>query len=344
MTETEQQIDGTPEQRWQRVFESRNAFATIIDQVASEQSGSFRARVHEISRFFKNDGTFESAIVRPDVIAFAAPLLASPGHEPASEKHLTSAAENGLSSLYCQPSFVQRFFQLMIYPALLAIAGFAIYLGFAFFVAPEFEQMFAEFGIELPTATIFMLNFASLLRRFAWLIGTVLVAFTLISVLWYLKPNLFVPRLRSLERTFSNRRHMMADVALHSAQLRSMGLSSQQAFDAATSGSVTSSLEQQTIGSPPAASDHDQIDGSQVIGSSGFALLSFAIQQPATEANNRMLFEVADCYRRRIVTVSDWWVQWLVFTFQWGIMVSIGFLVLSIFMPLISIVSGLTGG
>lgn len=344
MTETKQQPEGTPEQRWQPAFEARDAFATIIDQLASEQSGSFRARVREISRFFKNDGTFESAIVRPDVIAFAAPLLNSTGHEPVSEKHLTWAAENGMSSLYCQPTSVQRFFQLMIYPALLAVAGFGIYLGFAFFVAPEFEQMFKEFGIELPTVTNFILDSARVLRRFAWLIGTLLVAFALFSVLWFFKPGLFVPRLRSLERVFSNKRHIMADVALHAAQLRSMGLSSQQALTTATSVSTKSSLKLQTSPSPPDLTHDEPIDGLQMIESPAFALLSFAIQQPATEANNRMLFEVADCYRRRIVTVSDWWVQWLVFGFQWSIMACVGFLVLSIFMPLISIIGGLTGG
>ncbi len=337
------QFENEPVQRWQRVYESRESLAGMIEQATRTQSSSLRARVREVSRFLRQDGTFESAIVRPDVIAFTAPLLESSGREGLTEGQLVRATQTGLNSIYCQPSSIQRFLQLMIYPALLAVASIAMYLGFALFVAPEFERMFVEFQIQLPSATTSLLASARIVRQFAWLIGLLLCALVLVATLWLLKPGMFMPRLGFLDQVFSNERQKMAELAMHAAQLRSIGLSSSQALEAVTTGAVRSSPEEEPNPSYADYVDNDLID-KNIIQSPKFALLDYAIRQPTSPENNRMLLEVADGYRRRIVNLSDWWVHWLVFGFQWMIMACISFLVLSIFMPLISIISGLTGG
>jgi type II secretory pathway component PulF len=328
-------------QRWQRVYDCRDTYSDTINRVASTQSSLLQARVRAVSSFFKKDGSFESAIVRPDVIAFAEPLLASIEHDRVSDQHFESAAHSGLNCLYAQPSAVQRFFQLMIYPAVLGITGFAMYLGFAFFVAPEFEEMFSEFGIELPGITRSLLISAKFVRQFGWLIAAILVTFTLMSVLWRLKPNVFVPRLKLLENIFSNDRLRMANLALHAAQLRNMGLSSEQARTAAVHAFDTDPIHATELSRNHVT--QNQAGNTIMLQSSEFSLLHLAIHQPANPTWNRMLFEVADSYRRRILTRSDWWVQWLALTFQWAIMAFVGLLAVSIFMPLISIIGGLTG-
>lgn len=338
------QFENEPVQRWQRVYESRESLAGMIEQATRTQSSSLRARVREVSRFLRQDGTFESAIVRPDVIAFTVPLLESSGREGLTEGQLVRATQTGLNSIYCQPSSIQRFLQLMIYPALLVVASIAMYLGFALFVAPEFERMFVEFQIQLPSATTSLLASARIVRQFAWLIGLLLCALVLVATLWLLKPGMFMPRLGFLDQVFSNERQKMAELAMHAAQLRSIGLSSSQALAVVTRVSVRSSTRQKAVPFRTDHADSDPIDTSNNIQSPKFALLDYAIRQPTSPENNRMLLEVADGYRRRIVNLSDWWVHWLVFGFQWMIMACISFLVLSIFMPLISIISGLTGG
>lgn len=343
MAETATQFETPPEQRWKLVWERREAFADVIDLAARAHSVTVRGRARQVSSFLRRDGSFESAIVRPDVIAFTQPLVTDIRSQAIADEQLAWAASNGLNSLNCQPSSIQRLSQLMIYPALIAIAGFAIYLGFAFYVAPEFEQMFEEFGIELPSATRTLFGLASSIRSVGWLIGIVLVASLLVAILWLRVPGAFISRFRFLEKAVQNKRQVMADLAFHAAQLRTIGLSAQQAFAAASSAAGLPSANQ---GSPAMALEADAnelSDGSGDVRVPGYALLQLAMRRPANHANDQMLFEVADCYRRRIVTVSDWWIQWLAYGFQCFVIACVMFIVLSMFMPLFSIIGGLTG-
>ena len=147
------QFESTPQQRWKVVHERRDALAEMIDKAAKAQPRTVRGRLRAVSQFLRRDGSYDGAIVRPDVIAFTQPLLVSGDQPTLSDEQLAWAASNGLNSLSYQPATIERLSQLMIYPTMIALASFGIYLGFSFFVAPEFEQMFYEFGIELPALT-----------------------------------------------------------------------------------------------------------------------------------------------------------------------------------------------
>lgn len=284
-----------------------------------------------MSSFLKRDGSYDAAIVRPDVIAFTQPLFQSGGDGALSDELLESAVSVGLNSLNCQPSNIERLSQLMIYPVVVIIASIGIYVGFAFFVAPEFEQMFEEFGIELPALTEQLLDSASIVRSFGWLVVIMMVALLTIGILWLLLPGAFISRIKFLSNLLENKRQVMADVALHAAQLRTMGVSANQAF-------VAASLAAGLSGRKP-----EETFDANTIQTPGFNLLEYALRQPSNYANNRMLAEVADGYRRRTTTVSDWWIHWLVYGLQWLVMLSVLFMITSMFMPLISIIGGLTG-
>ena len=135
----------------------------------------------------------------------------------------------------------------------------------------------------------------------------------------------------------------MAELAFHAAQLRSVGLSAQEAFAVANvAAGQTSSIDTTKAKQFNGSAGEANGDSTQ-IRISGYALLELALQKPANYANDRMLLEVADSYRRRIVTVSDWWIHWLMYGVQLMVMACVFFMVVSMFMPLISIVSGLTG-
>jgi type IV pilus assembly protein PilC len=57
----------------------------------------------------------------------------------------------------------------MIYPLVVFLAGLVVLVLFLVFVLPEFEALFANFDIELPTITRAALGFARILVSFWWL-------------------------------------------------------------------------------------------------------------------------------------------------------------------------------
>ena len=191
--------------------------------------------------------------------------------------------------------------------------------------------MYEEFGIELPVTTNWLLGSARIVRSFGGLVAIMLGVSLLIAIAWLLVPGAIISRIPFLKNSLNNKRQVMAELAFHAAQLRSIGVSANQAFAAANFAAGLSSTKTEAV-----------VDEDTAIRTPGYELLQFALQQPANYANDRMLMEVADCYRRRIVTVSDWWIHWLVYAMQCFVMLCVLFMVVSIFMPLISIVGGLT--
>lgn len=300
--------------------------------MASAQPRQIRHRVREVAKFFKRDGSYEAAIIRPDVIGFAQPLIASASEETPSDEQLKWAAANGINSLDCQPSNLERFSQLMIYPAVVLFASVGIYVGLAFFIAPQFEQMFEEFGLELPAATNLLLGSARFVRSFGWLVAILMTAMLVLAFVWLLLPGAIISRIKFLKNLFENKRRVMADLASHTARLRRMGLPANQAFAAANFAAGLSNRKPDEV-----------IGEAATIRTPGYHLLELALQQPVNHANDRMLVEVADNYRRRTTTIGDWWIHWLVYLLQCFIILGVLFMVASLFMPLFSIVSGLTG-
>ena len=72
-----------------------------------------------------------------------------------------------------------------------------------------------------------------------------------------------------------------------------------------------------------------------------------AKKKPSVESSPgkiALLQQVADYYWDRNRSIGDWWIQWLVSAMlcMVGLLILMG--VLSLFMPLLAIVSGLTGG
>lgn len=338
MAESAAQSDETPQQRWKRVYERRVAFADLIDQMAKSQPRSHRKQIRDVSAFFRRDGSYDAAIVQPNVVAIAQPLLNDSGCEALSDDQLAKAVSDGFSSMSFQQTNIERVCQMMIYPALIITAVIFMYLGFAFFLAPEFEAMFKEFGLSLPPLTSGLLDAARFVRSVGWLIVVASFVFLLFSVCWLSSPGAFISSFGFLKKWFQNERQTMAGLAFHAAQLRSTGLSAQEAF------AVANFAAGQTARAPDTSNDQPSTKAASSMAlPPRYSLLEMALQQPANDANDRMLLEVAECYRRQMVTTSGWWIQWLLFGFQWLVYSCALFIVAAMFLPLISIVSGLTG-
>lgn len=354
MSDETDQFESTPQQRWDALGNHRNAYADQIDRLALTQPFRIRGRMKRVSAFLRTEATFSDAMPRPDVIAFAQPILMPRPTNDFSPASLAASARSGLSTLTNQSSSMERFFRLMIYPFIALVAALALLTGFSIIIAPEFENMFEEFGIELPPATAGLLRLAGWIRAFVWPIAFLLVIGTLALLFLSLAPLTGFGRLRRFEAAFTNRRKAMADAAFHAFQLRRVGVSASVAMLACATATRYAGLrrwlsQMATIWNQHPTTAENLAAGSLpsgdlAAGNSKFRLIGSAMRRPQSPANDAMLWEVADYYRRRTGTVGDWWVHWLVVAIQWMMIMFVLFIVAAMFMPLISIVSGLAGG
>jgi len=68
-----------------------------------------------------------------------------------------------------------KFTSALVYPALVVCMGVVLVAFFMFFMMPEFTTIFNGFGVQLPLPTRMLMGFSTLLIHFWWLLGLVIV-------------------------------------------------------------------------------------------------------------------------------------------------------------------------
>jgi len=68
-----------------------------------------------------------------------------------------------------------KFTSALVYPALVVCMGIVLVAFFMFFMMPEFTTIFNGFGVQLPLPTRMLMAFSTLLIHFWWLLGLVVV-------------------------------------------------------------------------------------------------------------------------------------------------------------------------
>jgi type IV pilus assembly protein PilC len=74
-----------------------------------------------------------------------------------------------------------KFTSALIYPAIVICVGFGIILFFMFFMMPRFMEIFNGFNVQLPLPTRALMSFSTFILRFWWLVG---LAFVLLIILF----------------------------------------------------------------------------------------------------------------------------------------------------------------
>jgi type II secretory pathway component PulF len=68
-----------------------------------------------------------------------------------------------------------KFTSALVYPALVVCMGIVLVAFFMFFMMPEFTTIFNGFGVQLPLPTRMLMAFSTLLIHFWWLLGLIVV-------------------------------------------------------------------------------------------------------------------------------------------------------------------------
>ncbi len=234
--------------------------------------------------------------------------------------------------------------KIWIYPLVLTLLVAAILVGFANFIIPVFREMYSEFGLLLPAPTLLTFWMAEQVSLF-WLrtlLAVIACAVLAIPMIWLWRKYALTNRLfgRLVAGTESNMR-AMAKLISTLAELLNMGAPMNEALPVAGRASRHAVFEK-------AAKDlaHQSLDA-QALGAEGYALrlpptLLLALQvPPGVQPNVALLRELAKVYSdraqsRRNVLASSFPAMGVVI-----LGVFVGFVLLSLFMPLVSMVTSL---
>lgn len=334
-------VDNFLESHWDLVDQSRAQLAAKVIAIASSVSGGRRQQLQSVERWLNSKGGYQDVLKRPDVISFCMPwmnaLKAKSEKQPLSDSEADEVVRLGFCR-FCQDAPEPRSLVPFIYPICAILFGMLV-LGFSSFtILPTFEQMFREFGIELPHATNLTFFIGRLTRQYFWV--AIVLACVAFAVAWFL--TRYCQRRNVYSRSWvdwllDTKRPAVAIWAGHLASLLHAGVPEQSAVQVASGCSAAASLRSTKV-------ENQKYSSSGWLEQDKFASVSDALKIEDRSAKTAMLREIAAYYRSISATVGGWWLKVFAQLVTWFVTVAIIFTVASLFMPLISIVSGLTGG
>jgi type IV pilus assembly protein PilC len=136
----------------------------------------------ETLRLAKVLGDLTNDAERPSATSFDATLL--PLVDPRVATDGVGPLLRGLVETYGVTDDVRRrVIATLAYPTVVVLIGIALLTLFSFFVAPPFQDLFADFGTELPAAKKLVLTFAEFVRDYFYVY--LLVSLTFVAACWW---------------------------------------------------------------------------------------------------------------------------------------------------------------
>lgn len=329
--------ESSPIDIWRHVAGKEAAIANHLRSLAPVLPGAIRQRVthvaSQIEAIGKQKGLGDSnaqqkAFADLDLVAIVSPLLErardNRNDNAIEEAELLSDLQIGVSRLVRCSTQRRSIVGLLTYPGLLLVGVIGVTLLFSQLILPEFRKMFQEFGIELPAVTKIIFAIGSFLES-VWplvLFVAVLAALPMIVDLCRCM-GVATGLTQWVDDKFSSKRSAIATWARHTALLLQSGIDEDMAVKTSVSASK------------------NWISGSWPW---RFGLVEQALKLEDTSAKIALLNHTADYYHARHRSAFQWWTSFLPPIVVCLLGAWVAFLMLSIFMPLISIIGGLTGG
>ncbi|MCA9126119.1 MAG: type II secretion system F family protein [Planctomycetales bacterium] len=317
----------------------RSQWLPLLEAIEEElPPGSTKREARRLARLLKSDIDPDDLLLKPDAIALW-PLLATDLDSANLTQRITSWLENTIR--YQQA--VGRRRRLMLYPLILLLVGLALIIFSSWFVVPIFRSMFDEFGLHLPAPTKFVFWISDLLtvHGLRTAIGVALFAAALYVVVVFWRRHAITNYLfgRWVAGTSVNLRacsvlaNSLADLLNLGVPLpiavRAAGLSCKHVYFERAAEGLADALDQISAGASPLVMRLPPTF-LMAIGMSGG-------QQPNTE----LLQELATIYAERANRRTDWLAACLPSMMICIVGIGVGFLVIALFMPLVSMVTSL---
>ena len=321
------------DRQWQQLAQHQDAVVSNLLRAAQDFPRQTRHVIETVADRIKQQGDLskpQSELLSDiDCITVLSPILQELKSNQASSDHPTwpvvlRGLHRGIERLVSTPRQSQSIMGVFVYPALLLTMTAALAYFISLNVLPEWESTFEDFGIELPKVTQLVLG-AGRVVRFFWpltvLMG-VACAFPLLLELLR-KSGLFAQKIDWIDRQLMSRRIVLAQWAEHTSMLLHAGVEERLATSIASAANI-----------PPRFQNPWPWR---------YALLEETLKCESNELKAALLDQTATYYYQIHYSVVRWWASFLPACFLIAIGASILFLVISLFMPLIAIISGLSG-
>ena len=330
--------------KWDSFLAVRGQLVQELLKIAEDLPGDEKREFESIVDWLKDQPTAESMLLRADILALCLPLIERlPETGSLAELSIPEAAREGYCKMRRNGARSQKLMKKLLYPFLILACVSVLVVVFSFWVAPQFEEIYSEFGIGLPGGTQLVLGFASYLRTW-WgilpMLGAGAVCF------WFFNrggSNRRPANLTWLDHEFMGTRSAIASWAWHISLLLEAGLGSAEAIRTA---GLSSSKTWLRLSSRAWASElkQEQLPGeTQYFYRDKFQLVNNAMKLPPSEGKVAALQQAALYYWDRTGTLGDWWIEWLVAIFLWVVGAAFIGAVFMLFLPLFQLVGGLTG-
>lgn len=335
--------DSTIRDRWDNILRVRGQIVTELDQMANDLPGVGRKYLRSLSRWFKGPANFEEALRRPDVLAICLPLTksdATPDGE-GSSSDFGQAVRLGFFSRGPNAAGGRHLVRIMLYPLLILAASLVLVVAFSCGIAPQFQEMYEEFGIELPGMTKLVFWVCDFVQQWWWavLLGPPVVAFCLL-MMNRIGRDARPGNLSWLDQRMMSTRYACASWVWHVSLLLEAGFTQDEAVVTASDSTGNPWLRQ--VGHAFDSGGTTLLEP-QLFLNPKFHLAGATMQLPASKGKILLLREVAAYYWDRNRNVGDWWIHWLNASILWLVGLAIVFAVAALFMPMLGIISGLTG-
>ena len=313
-----------PTESWQRVLDSRSSITLELENITSQLSGFHRRRAQDLKARLRRVCRTEDVLRDVDLLRICFPLIGRSDDLPVGD------VQNSLCQVIYDPlpasSTVWRLKPALVYPLLVLGICSLVLAAFSVLIAPTFERMFDEFGLTLPVPT----EFAFVIARNLPFAFCILAALLLVFILAWVIDGIRRRRLPSATGLIpwvnSSRRSAWAQCAWHLSMLLETGLAKHEAVHYAGQSNTTGWLRSGLIAHALSSDENASIANPPLDRS----------QQAA------YLREVAAIFWERERSEVDSWLAWLTPMSVCLVGLIVGFFVVALFMPLVSLISGLS--
>jgi hypothetical protein len=330
-------------ERWDRLMGVKDQFAGELESVAVELPGEPSRRLRECSRWLRRGADLESTLQRRHDLGICLPLMKLSRDEAMTDAALAEAARIGACVIGRDSTTRPQFIRKLAYPLGMLFGVSLLAMLFSFFVSPMFEEMFDEFGIELPAMTNLVLASAQVVRRLWWIVAIVIVVAAIANWGWKLTSNGSRSSATNwVDYRMISNRDSLASWAWHVSLLLQLGVSQCEAVKNAGLDASKNWLRRSSLELHRCCQKRPDAELPPLLPGSRYRMLGKAMQVPDSDGKIGMLQEVADYYWDRNRSVGDWWISSLSVCLLCVVGVCLFLAIISLFMPLIAIVSGLT--
>ncbi len=325
---------------WHTIERSRSVMAERIRSLASTLSGPRQRQLRSVERWLASSRGYDKVLERPDVLYFCQTWLdaslGKPNDEPLTEPEMIAAIGKG----YCKfesSAPPPRNLTPFLYPALALFAWLLMIAFGSVFVIAEFRKMYDEFGIELPMATQLVMGIGSWFEaNWPWIFCLTILSPIVLLISLRLSQRGRAFSLSWFDRRFGRFRIQLSVWGSHVASLLAAGVGDTEAIQIA--GRCSSNKRLQTSSKLFSMGRQKYL-----VDPERYPLVNNSLTLKNRAAKIAILEETGRYYRSVGQVVQGWWLDWLSKAIIAMIFLTVFFVATSLYMPMFSIISGLTG-